>query len=98
MISSWSENSKVLYLKQKLTLSKTTEWLSMSSIVYQEEGFCLFHLFGVVSDIFQPLLACYGFLWFHFLQATISQNVLTCKFTMSQFHVDFITKDCKCHY
>ena len=35
---------------------------------------------------------------FHFLQATASLNVLTCKFTMNQLHVDFITKDCKRHY
>ena len=35
---------------------------------------------------------------FHFLQATKSQNVLTCKFTINQLHADFITKECKrCH-
>ena len=35
---------------------------------------------------------------FHFLQATTSQNVLTRIFTINQFHVDFITKDCKRRY
>ena len=35
---------------------------------------------------------------FHFLQAKTSQNVLTCKFTINQLHVDFIVKDCKRHY
>ena len=33
-----------------------------------------------------------------FLQAVTSQNVLHCKFTMNQLHVDFIIKDCKHHY
>ena len=28
----------------------------------------------------------------------MSQNVLTCKFTINQLHVDFITKDYKHHY
>ena len=32
---------------------------------------------------------------FHFLQATKSQNVLTCKFTTNQLHADFITKEFK---
>ena len=59
----------------------------------------LFHLFGVVSGMFQPFLACYGLLLsFHFSQATTSQNVLTCKFTIKKLHVDFITKDSKRHY
>ena len=35
---------------------------------------------------------------FHFLQATTLQNVLNCKFAINQLHVDFISKDCKCHY
>ena len=42
-------------------LSKTTEWLSMLLVVPQEGGLSLFHLFGVVSGTFQPLLA-YGLL------------------------------------
>ena len=29
---------------------------------------------------------------FHFLQAAKSQNVLTCKFTVNQLHVDFVTR------
>ena len=41
-------------------------------------------------------MACYESL--HFLQATTSQNVLTCKFIVNQLHVEFITKDCKRHY
>ena len=32
----------------------------MSLIAHQEKGFFLFHLFGVVSGTFQPLLASYG--------------------------------------
>ena len=71
----------------------------MLLVAYQEGGFSLFQLFGVVPGTFQPLLACYSlFLSFTFLQATTSQNVLTCKFTMNQLHVDFIKKDCKRHY
>ena len=35
---------------------------------------------------------------FHFLQATTSQNVLTSKFAINQFHADFITKDWKHNY
>ena len=35
---------------------------------------------------------------FRFLQATKSQNIMTCKFTMNQLHVDFITQDSKRHY
>ena len=35
---------------------------------------------------------------FHFLQATTLQNVLNCIFAINQLHVDFISKDCKCHY
>ena len=34
---------------------------------------------------------------FQSLQATMSQNVLTSKFTINQLHVDFITKDRKHH-
>ena len=49
--------------------------------------------------IFYTQQPCYGlFLSFHFLQATTLQNVLTCKFTMSKVHVDFIKRDCKRHY
>ena len=66
--------------------------LSMSLVNHTERGISLFHLFGVVFGTFQPLLACYGL--FHFLQTTASQNVLTCKFTINQLHVDFITKGC----
>ena len=50
----------------------------------------MFHLFGVVSGTFQPLLACLAL--FHFLEAAASQNVLACKIAMNQLHVDFITK------
>ena len=32
---------------------------------------------------------------FHFLQATTSQNILTCKFTVNQLYVAFITKEYK---
>ena len=35
---------------------------------------------------------------FHFSQATISQNVLTYKFTINQLHVDFITMEWKRYY
>ena len=51
---------KVLYFKQKLTLSKTTKLLSVSLAPHQEGGFSLSHLFGIVSGALQPLLACYG--------------------------------------
>ena len=43
----------------KLTLPKTTKYLSMSLVVHKG-GFSLFHLFGVVSGMLQPLLACYA--------------------------------------
>ena len=32
------------------------------------------------------------------LVPTMSQNVLTCKFTINQLHIVFIGKACKCHY
>ena len=68
----------------------------MSLVAHQERGFSMFHLFGVVSGTFQPLLACLAL--FHFLEAAASQNVLACKIAMNQLHVDFITKDCKRYY
>ena len=77
-------------------LFKTIACLSMSLVVYKDkEGyFSLFRLlFGVASDSFHPrlaLMACSGS--FNFLQTTTSQNVLTCKFTINQLHVYFVTK------
>ena len=50
----------------------------MSLVAHQEGGISLFHLFEVVSDMFAPSAR------FYFLQATTSQNVLTCKFTTNQ--------------
>ena len=41
-------------------------------------------------------MACFKSI--HVLQATTSQNVLNCKFTINQLHVDFTIKDCKRHY
>ena len=35
------------------------EWLSLSLVAHQERGFSLFYLSGVVSGIFQSLLASY---------------------------------------
>ena len=52
MIPSCSKNSKAV--------SKNTEWLLMSLVAYQDGGFSLFHLFRVVSGMFQPLQACYS--------------------------------------
>ena len=51
--------NEVLYFKSKLTLSKTTQWLSVLLVAHQEGRFSLFHFFGVVSVTFKPLLACY---------------------------------------
>ena len=34
----------------------------MSFVAHQEGGFSLLYLFGVVSGLFQPLLASYGLL------------------------------------
>ena len=67
MISSPCKNSKhpwgeVLYFKWKSTLSKTTEWLSMSLVALQEGRFSLLHLFGVVSGTFQPWVSS-SYLW-----------------------------------
>ena len=71
----------------------------MSLVASTEAGFSLFHLFGVVSGLFQPLIACYGLYWVvPLLRATTLQNLLTCKFTINQLHVDFITTECKCCY
>ena len=42
------------------------------------------------SSLFYLVMACSAS--FHFLQATPSQNILICKFTMNQLHVDYITK------
>ena len=69
----------------------------MLLVAHQEGGFSLFHLFGNVSDTFQLLLVSNGLFCIvsFFTSNGISQNVLTCKFTMNQFHVDLITKDCK---
>lgn len=52
----------------------------------------MFHvLFGVVSGFFQqPLLAFSKSI--RFLQATTSENIVFCKFTINKVHVDFITK------
>ena len=54
MISSPCKNTKhpwgeVLYFKWKSTLTRTTEWLSMSLVALQEGGFSLLLLFGVAS-------------------------------------------------
>ena len=71
----------------------------MSLVDHQEGVFSLFHLFGVVSGTFQPLLACYDlFRVFPFFTSKGSENDLICKFNMNQLHVDFATKDCKRHY
>ena len=57
----------------------------MSLIAYKE-GFSLFHLFGVVSGMFQPIPACYDL--FQVIPRFTSNNVtecfLTCKFTTNQ--------------
>ena len=48
-------------------------------------GVSLFHLFGVASGTFYPFSACYSLLRvIRLLQATTSQNVLICKFTINQ--------------
>ena len=59
-LNTLNTRDEVLYFKEKLTLSKTTKWLSMSLVANQEGGFSLFHLFGIVSGTFQAFLACYG--------------------------------------
>ena len=48
------------------------------------------------SRLFWPLMASTG--TFHFLQATTPHNILTYKFTITQRHVDFITKWDKCYH
>ena len=48
----------------------------MSLFACQEEGFSLFHLFGVVSSMFQPLLASSDL--FRIVQIFISNNVTEC--------------------
>ena len=48
------------------------------------------------SRLFWPLMAPSG--TFHLLQATTSHNILTYKFTITQRHVDFITKLDKCYH
>ena len=58
----------------------------MSLLTYKEEGSSLFHLIGVAlahSRLFQLAMACSKS--FHCLQATKSQNILTCNFTINQF-------------
>ena len=57
----------------------------MSLLVYKEEGFSLFHLIGAASGTFQTFPAWYACSdSLHFLQATKSQNILTCNFTVNQ--------------
>ena len=67
---------EVLYFKKKINATKTTEWLSMSLITHQGGEFSLFHLFGVVSGTFQPVLACYGL--FHVVLFFTSNDVTEC--------------------
>ena len=55
----------------------------MSLLAYKEELFSFFHLIGVArSRLFQLAMACSQL--FHCLQATKSQNILTCNFTINQ--------------
>ena len=73
-------------------LSKTIDCLSMSMATHKEAGF-------FCSSCFKSLLTCYGL--FQVVQLSTCndiQNVLTCKFTINQLHVDFITKECKRYY
>ena len=59
----------------------------MSLVADKKGDFSLFRLlFGVVSDLFQPVLACYGCLPLHCLQETTSQNILTYKVALNQLH------------
>ena len=54
----------------------------MSLVAHKEGCFSLFHLFGVVSGTFQLAMTCSQL--FRFLQAMVSQNILTGKFTINQ--------------
>ena len=57
----------------------------MPLLPYKEEGFSFFHLIRVAlarSRLFQLAMACSQS--FHCLQATKSQNILTCNFTINQ--------------
>ena len=75
---------EVIYFKWKSTLSKTKH-LSMSLLAYKEEGFHCFtwlELLLARSRLFQLAMACSQ--TFHCLQATKSQNILTCNFTINQ--------------
>ena len=48
----------------------------MSLVAHQEGGISLFHLFGIVSATFQPLLAYYGL--FRIVPFFTSNNVTEC--------------------
>ena len=48
----------------------------MSLVAHQEGGFSLFHLFGVVSGTFQPLLPCYDL--FHAVSFFKGNGVTEC--------------------
>ena len=93
MIKTLNIYSEALFFKRKLTLSKTTEWLSMSCVTHQEGGFSLLHLFGVVSGTFQPL--CHGL--FRVIPFFTSNDV-TKRFDLQIYYESTsCTKDCKRH-
>ena len=72
-------------------LFKTVECPSMLLVAHKVGGFSLLSLlFGVVSGLFQPVLACLES--FHLSQATILQKVFSWKFTINKLYLDFITK------
>ena len=65
----------MLYFKWKLTLSKTTKWLSMS-LVADQGGFFSVHLLGIVSGMLQPFLGSYGL--FRVVPFFTSKDVTEC--------------------
>ena len=71
----------MVYFKWKLTLSKTTEYLSISWTTQRRLSTCL-ELFLARSNLFKLAMACYWL--FQFLQVTKSQNFLTYRFTINQ--------------
>ena len=72
-------------------LFKTVECPSMLLVAHKVGGFSLLSLlFGVVSGLFQPVLACLES--FHLSQATTLQKVFSWKFTINKLSFRFYYK------
>ena len=72
----------------------------MPLVAHQEGDFSLFHLFGVVSDTFQPVLACYGLFCIvpSFHKQPCHRMLWLANLLWINFIYILLPKDCKHHY